>query len=128
MKQMLDSQLVQSLTFAAMLILPLFAFWVVFAVREVFRLSALRSLLVVLTSGAVMIIVGPFLLGIFGTVLGSPFLLIFFFILLRGYFSELTRGQRARFIQTESGGGDAQPCGRFGPLQSGPDSSTARRA
>jgi len=96
MGQLLDSQLVQSLTFAAMLILPLFAFWAVFAVREVFRLSALRSLLAVLTSGIVMFIVGPFLLRIFGTVLGSPFLLILLFILMRGYFSELTRGQRAR--------------------------------
>jgi tetratricopeptide (TPR) repeat protein len=36
------------------------------------------------------------LLPIFGTIMGSPFLLIFFFILLRGYFSEVTRGQRAR--------------------------------
>jgi tetratricopeptide (TPR) repeat protein len=33
---------------------------------------------------------------VFGSVMGSPFLLIMLFILLRGYFSDVTRGQRAR--------------------------------
>jgi tetratricopeptide (TPR) repeat protein len=92
----LASPIVKSMSFAAMLLLPLFAFWTVMAVRAVFRLSIWRSTLVVLVSGIFMFIVGPVLLPIFGTLMGSPFLLIFFFILLRGYFSELTRGQRAR--------------------------------
>jgi tetratricopeptide (TPR) repeat protein len=87
---------VQSVTFAVMLLMPFFACWVVIAVREIFKLSVWRSLLVVIISGIFMLIVWPFLIRIFGTMLGSPFLLIFFFILLRGYFSEVTRGQRAR--------------------------------
>lgn len=87
---------IQSMTFAAMLLLPLFAFWIVVAVRQVFRLSTWRSTLVMLVSGTLMFIVWPVLMPIFGTVMGSPFLLIFMFILLRGYFANVTRGQRAR--------------------------------
>jgi tetratricopeptide (TPR) repeat protein len=93
---LLASPWTQSLSFAMLLLLPLFAFWTVIAVREVFRLSILRSTIVTLVSGVFMLIIMPVLLPIFGTLMGSPFLLIFFFILLRGYFSELTRGQRAR--------------------------------
>jgi tetratricopeptide (TPR) repeat protein len=93
---LLASPWAQSLSFAMLLLLPLFAFWTVMAVREVFRLSIGRSTIVTLVSGVFMLIVMPVLLPIFGTLMGSPFLLIFFFILLRGYFSEVTRGQRAR--------------------------------
>jgi tetratricopeptide (TPR) repeat protein len=42
------------------------------------------------------LILSSVLMPIFGTVLGSPFLLILLFILLRGYFTDMTRGQRAR--------------------------------
>jgi tetratricopeptide (TPR) repeat protein len=87
---------VQSISFAVMLLLPLFAFWTVMAVREVFKLTVWRSIIVTLVSGVFMFVVLPVLMPIFGTMIGSPFLLIFFFILMRGYFSELTRGQRAR--------------------------------
>ncbi|MDT4955493.1 MAG: hypothetical protein QOJ02_3631 [Acidobacteriota bacterium] len=92
----LAPQWVQSVSFAVMLLLPLFAFWTVMAVREVFKLSVWRSIIVTLVSGIFMFVVLPVLMPIFGTMIGSPFLLIFFFILMRGYFSELTRGQRAR--------------------------------
>ena len=92
----LASPLAQSVSFAMMLLLPLFAFWTVKAVREVFRLSIWRSTIVMLLSGVFLLIAMRVLLPIFGTIMGSPFLLIFFFILLRGYFSEVTRGQRAR--------------------------------
>jgi tetratricopeptide (TPR) repeat protein len=92
----LAPQWVQSVSFAVMLLLPLFAFWTVMAVREVFKLSVWRSIIVTLVSGVFMFVVLPVLMPIFGTMIGSPFLLIFFFILMRGYFSELTRGQRAR--------------------------------
>ena len=93
---LLASPWAQSFSFAIMLLLPLFAFWTVMAVREVFRLSAWRSTVVTIVSGVSTLIAIRVLLPVFGTVLGSPFLLIFFFILLRGYFSEVTRGQRAR--------------------------------
>jgi tetratricopeptide (TPR) repeat protein len=87
---------VQSVTFAAMLLLPLFAFWAILAVREVFRLSVWRSIVVVLTGGVLTLVASRVLMPFFGTVLGSPFLLILLFILLRGYFSDVTQGQRAR--------------------------------
>ena len=87
---------VQSVTFAAMLLLPLFAFWAVLAVREVFRLSVWRSIVVVLSSGILTLVTSRMLMPFFGTVLGSPFLLILLFILLRGYFADVTQGQRAR--------------------------------
>lgn len=86
----------QSISFAAMLLVPLFVVWAVFAVREVFRLGVGRSIIVVASSGVLTIITGRVMMPVFGTVMGSPFLLILLFILLRGYFSELTRGQRAR--------------------------------
>lgn len=96
MAQSLTDPRAQSVTFAAMLLLPLFAFWTVMAVRAVFRLSAWRSILVTLVGGIFMFIISPVILRLFGTVMGSPFLLIFFFLLMRGYFAEVTRGQRAR--------------------------------
>ena len=83
-------------TFAAMLLLPFLVFWAVLAVREVFRLSGGRSIIVVLAGVIFMLITSRVLMPIFGTVMGSPFLLILFFILLRGYFSDVTQGQRAR--------------------------------
>ncbi|HYJ48101.1 MAG TPA: tetratricopeptide repeat protein [Pyrinomonadaceae bacterium] len=87
---------VKSLTFAAMLILPLFAFWTVKAVREVFRLTVWRATLATIIGGIFMFIIGPVVLPLFNMVAFSPFWLIFLFILLRGHFAELTRGQRAR--------------------------------
>ena len=94
--QVLSDPRAQSVTFAALLLLPLFAFWCVIAVRSVFRSALWRATLVTIVGGVFMLIVSPVILSIFGTVMGQPFLLIFFFLLLRGYFSELTRGQRAR--------------------------------
>lgn len=87
---------VQSVTFAAMILLPLFAFWLVLAVRAVFRLSVWRSIITVLSGGVLTLVSSRVLLPLFGTVMGSPFWLILLFILLRGYFSEVTQGQRAR--------------------------------
>jgi tetratricopeptide (TPR) repeat protein len=86
----------QSLSFAVMLLFPLFAFWAVLAVREVFRLSGWRSIIVVISSGAFLLVIYPIVMPIFGTVMGSPLLLIILFVLLRGYFADVTRGQRAR--------------------------------
>lgn len=91
-----NDPVVRSLTFAALLILPLFAFWIVLAVRDVFRLSAWRSIIVTIVSGILMRIVAPVILPLFNMVAFSPLLLIMLFILLRGYFSEITRGHRAR--------------------------------
>jgi tetratricopeptide (TPR) repeat protein len=92
----LENPLIHSLSFALMLLLPLFAFWAVLAVRQVFRLSAWRSIVAIVSSGAFTVVASRVLMPVFGSVLGSPFLLVMLFILLRGYFADVTRGQRAR--------------------------------
>lgn len=94
--EMLDIPWFHSVSFAIMLLLPLFTFWAVWAVRAVFRLAIWRSVIVVISSGVFMVVISRVLLPVFGTVLGSPFLLILLFILLRGYFSDVTQSQRAR--------------------------------
>ncbi len=79
--------------------LMLFAVWVIPAVRQVFRLSVLRSFAIVLLSGAVMFVVGPMLLPFFSgisAIIASPFMLLLLFFLLRGHISDLTGAQRAR--------------------------------
>jgi tetratricopeptide (TPR) repeat protein len=92
----LENPLTHSLSFALMILMPLFAFWAVAAVHKVFRLSIWRSIIVVLSSGVFTIVASRVLMPVFGSVMGSPFLLIMLFILLRGYFADVTRGQRAR--------------------------------
>ena len=83
-------------SFATMLTLPLFVFWLTVAVREVFRLSWLQSAGVVLVSGLIMIPVTAVLGSLFGFVFASPFLLLLLFFLARGYIGEVMSGQRAR--------------------------------
>lgn len=83
-------------SFAITFLLPIFALWATLAVREVFKLSLLRAVAVVLLSGLTMLplyaIVGP----VFEWVFASPFLLLILFLLMRGYLGDLLRGQRAR--------------------------------
>ncbi|HEX8922221.1 MAG TPA: tetratricopeptide repeat protein [Pyrinomonadaceae bacterium] len=93
--QLADPRL-QSITLAAMILLPLFVLWAVLAVRAVFRISIWRSIVVVLSGGFLTMITSYVMMPILGTVMGSPFLLIMLFILLRGYFADVTQGQRAR--------------------------------
>ena len=76
--------------------LPLFAIWAVVAVREVFRFSWMRSALVILASGLLMIPAMFLMIGLFSTIFASPLLLLLMFFLLRGYFTEVMRTQRAR--------------------------------
>lgn len=73
-----------------------FVCWMAVAVREVFRSSVWRSLMVLATSGIVIFITSPVWGWLFGTIFASPFLLILLFFLLRGYIGEVTRSQRAR--------------------------------
>ncbi len=83
-------------TFVVTLILPFFIFWAVLAVHEVFRLAAVRSILITLLGGAFTLVAGRVFASVFGMFLGAPFWLIFILIMLRGYFGEVTRGHRAR--------------------------------
>jgi tetratricopeptide (TPR) repeat protein len=80
---------------AATLVLPFFLLWAFIGVREVFRLSWPRAAASLVGGGVVMILLSP-LLAWFGGFLASPFLLFMLFLLLRGYFGEVMRTQRAR--------------------------------
>jgi tetratricopeptide (TPR) repeat protein len=94
MAQLTDpQQLSQSM--AATLVLPFFLLWTLVGVREVFRLSWLRSATVMIGGGVIMILVSP-MLALLGRFLASPFLLFMLFLLLRGYFGEVMSTQRAR--------------------------------
>jgi tetratricopeptide (TPR) repeat protein len=93
--QMLDPRIL-SIAFLQLMALPILGALIAVGVREVFRLSWLRAILVVLASSVVMLIIGRLLTSLFGLVFASPFLILLLFFILRGYFGEVMRGQRAR--------------------------------
>lgn len=66
------------------------------AVRKVFRLSLLRSIIVVLASYIGAIVLSPLWIWLGTRIIGSPFILLMVFLLLRGYFSSIVSNQRAR--------------------------------
>jgi tetratricopeptide (TPR) repeat protein len=80
----------------AMLKMTLFFFGAVFGVRDVFRTSAVRAFFISVLSGVAAGFVAPIAGALFSGVLGSPFLLILAFILLRGYFVDIMGTQRAK--------------------------------
>lgn len=75
--------------------LILFSLWAVAAVREVFRLTWLKAVVVALVS-IVLMLPAFLLLPIFSALLGSPFLVLLVFFVLRSYIGEATRAQKAR--------------------------------
>jgi tetratricopeptide (TPR) repeat protein len=79
-----------------MVMIMVFGVWATIALQTVFRTPWLRSGFIVLVSGIVLLPAGMVLLPIFSAILGSPFLLLILFLLLRGYIGEVTRTQRAR--------------------------------
>lgn len=80
---------------SVMVLLAIFGIWAVIGIRVVFRLSWLQSAIVVFISGTLLIPASR-LIPIVGMLLASPFLLVMVFLLLRGYFAEVTRAQRGR--------------------------------
>lgn len=80
---------------SVLVLLAIFGVWAVIGIRVVFRLSWLQSAIVVFISGTLLIPASR-LIPIVGMLLASPFLLVMVFLLLRGYFTEITRTQRAR--------------------------------
>ena len=80
---------------SVMAFLGVFGIWAIIAVRAVFRLSLIQSVIVVLVSGTLLIPASK-LIPIAGMILASPFLLVMVFLLLRGYVSQITRTQRSR--------------------------------
>lgn len=65
-------------------------------VRKVFRLSFIRSIVVVLLSYIGALVLSPIWGLLFTRLIGSPFILLMLFLLLRGYFSGVVSNQRAR--------------------------------
>ncbi|HJZ81306.1 MAG TPA: hypothetical protein VKD91_13210, partial [Pyrinomonadaceae bacterium] len=76
--------------------IPLLAVGGVVAVRVVFRTSIVRAIAILLIAGLASLPLSRILYPLFGHIIGSPFLLIFVFFLLRGYFTEIVSNQRAR--------------------------------
>jgi tetratricopeptide (TPR) repeat protein len=66
------------------------------AVRKVFRLSFLRALVVVVLGYGAALVLSPIWLLLFTRIIGSPFILLMLFFLLRGYFTGIVGTQRAR--------------------------------
>ena len=66
------------------------------SVREVFRVSLLKSVAICVSSLVAVFIVSPVWNWLFSHVVGSPFLFFLVFMLLRGYFSEFMSQQRAK--------------------------------
>jgi tetratricopeptide (TPR) repeat protein len=74
----------------------LFGVGMIVAVRETFRMSTARAFAVTLISSFAAQFVAPIAFHLFSGVAGSPFLLFFLFLLLRGYFSDIMGSHRAR--------------------------------
>jgi tetratricopeptide (TPR) repeat protein len=73
-----------------------FTIGMIAAVRDSFRISAFRAIGVTFIGCLLAGFVAPLAVQLFSGVLGSPFLIILVFFLLRGYFSEIVGTQRAR--------------------------------
>ena len=76
--------------------ISIFTIGAVESVRKVFRLSFLRSLVVVLLGYGVALLLSPVWALLFTRLIGSPFILLMLFFLLRGYFTGIVGTQRAR--------------------------------
>lgn len=74
----------------------LFGVGIILAVRDAFRISTLRAIGVTGISCFAATFVAPFARYLFSGIFGSPFLLIFLFLLLRGYFSDIIGSHRAK--------------------------------
>ena len=74
----------------------LFGLGMIVAVKDTFRMSAARAFTVTLISCFAAQFVAPLAFHLFSGIAGSPFLLFFAFMLLRGYFSDIMGGHRAR--------------------------------
>ncbi|HEX8131532.1 MAG TPA: tetratricopeptide repeat protein [Pyrinomonadaceae bacterium] len=94
MAQLTDPQQL-SQSFSVTLVLPFFLLWTLIGVREVFRLSWPRAAAAIVGGGVIMTLLSP-MVAMLGRFLASPFLLFILFFLLRGYFGEVMRTQRAR--------------------------------
>jgi tetratricopeptide (TPR) repeat protein len=93
---LLKDWVIVSYFFFAMFQRGLFAIGTFFAVKETFRMSVARAFVVTIIGGFAAQAVYPIVFALFSGVLGSPFLLILAFLLLRGFFSDMMGSHRAR--------------------------------
>jgi tetratricopeptide (TPR) repeat protein len=94
-QQLSDPRLIAENLFRTIKFL-LLGIWLVIAVRECFRVTALRAFAITLISGLTMF---PLLViwgALFSRLLGSPFLLLMLVLFLRGYVTDILRQQRAK--------------------------------
>ena len=76
--------------------LVLFAVGMVVGVKDAFRMSAVRAFAVTVIGCLAALFVAPIAVRLFSGVFGSPFLLFLFFLLMRGYFSDILGSHRAK--------------------------------
>jgi tetratricopeptide (TPR) repeat protein len=81
--------------FAGWRVLP-FCIGTVLAVRDVFRMSAARAFAVAFIAWFPCNLLFPIVSGLLSSVMGSPLLFFFVFMLLRGYFSDVMGSHRAK--------------------------------
>jgi tetratricopeptide (TPR) repeat protein len=74
----------------------LFGVGMIVAVKDTFRMSVARAFSVTFISCFAAQFIAPIAFHLFSGVAGSPFLLLFLFLLLRNYFSDIMGGHRAR--------------------------------
>ena len=74
----------------------LFGIGIILAVKDTFRMSAVRAFAVSFVGCVAAMFLRPIVLALFSGVFGSPFILFLLFMLLRGYFSDIMGSHRAR--------------------------------
>lgn len=74
----------------------LFAFGTVAVVKDIFRMSTARALSISFISWFPVSFLLPIVASLLSSVMGSPLLLFFLFLLLRGYFSDIMGSHRAK--------------------------------
>jgi tetratricopeptide (TPR) repeat protein len=76
--------------------IALFLIGMILSVKEAFRTSGLRAVVVTITTVLGVILIMPLWAMLFSRIIGSPLLLLLVFILLRGYFTDFMGQQRAK--------------------------------
>lgn len=69
---------------------------IILAVKDAFRISTLRAIVVAAVSGFGVVSIAPLARYLFSGVFGSPFLLFFLYLLFRGVFSDIIGSHRAK--------------------------------
>ena len=100
MQKQLDAEFANSAFIAGSLFrtvkIGVFTIGALESVRKVFRRSVLQSVGIVLISYFGALVLSPLWALLFTRIIGSPFILLMLFLLLRGYFGSVVSNQRAR--------------------------------